>query len=134
MSSSSNLVADLSKISRLERAADMAEIRDALARYAHGIDRRDFDLVLSAYHDDATEDHADFRAIKAHEFYPIVKSKLGQDLSVFHITNVMIEFAASDTALVESEAALEVSILGKHHACRILSEAPCDPRGSRMRS
>jgi len=39
-----------------------------------------------------------------------------------------------DTALVESEAALEVSILGKHHACRILSEAPCDPRGSRMRS
>jgi hypothetical protein len=33
------------------------QIRDALLRYCRGLDRKDFDLVRSAYHDDAIDDH-----------------------------------------------------------------------------
>lgn len=95
MSKSSNL-------SRLERAADMVEIRNILTRYCHGIDRRDFDVVLSCYHADATKDHGDYRGITACEFYPIVQSEFSDDLTAFHITNMSVEFADEDTALVEA--------------------------------
>ncbi|HWD23832.1 MAG TPA: nuclear transport factor 2 family protein, partial [Acidimicrobiales bacterium] len=33
------------------------EITDALVRYCRGVDRRDAELVRSAYHEDATDDH-----------------------------------------------------------------------------
>src|SRR4051794_2147033 len=33
------------------------EIRCVLGRYAHGIDRKDRELVHSCYHDDATDEH-----------------------------------------------------------------------------
>ncbi|MEY3566868.1 MAG: hypothetical protein RLZ19_882, partial [Actinomycetota bacterium] len=35
-------------------------IRDVVYRYARGVDRRDFDLVRSCYHPDATDDHGPF--------------------------------------------------------------------------
>lgn len=37
---------------------DRAAIVDCLHRYARGLDRRDEELLRSAYHPDATEDHA----------------------------------------------------------------------------
>jgi len=39
-----------------------------------------------------------------------------------------------DTAFIGSGSALDVSILGERHACRVLREPPCDPLGTRMRS
>jgi hypothetical protein len=88
-------------LTRLERAADVIEIREVLARYCRGVDRRDFDLVLSCYHDDATERHADFSG-KASDFYTIVKTNVGSDLTVFHITNVSVEFGSPESALSEA--------------------------------
>ena len=43
------------------------EIRDALMRYSRGIDLLDADLVKSAYHPDAYDDHGTFKG-NAHEF------------------------------------------------------------------
>ena len=43
------------------------EIRDALMRYSRGIDLLDPDLVKSAYHPDAYDDHGTFKG-NAHEF------------------------------------------------------------------
>ncbi|MET0888455.1 MAG: nuclear transport factor 2 family protein [Mycetocola sp.] len=39
---------------------DRDEIRQCLGRYARGVDRLDSDLILSAYHQDATDDHGSF--------------------------------------------------------------------------
>ena len=39
---------------------DRQAIRDCLMRYARGVDRFDRDLVLSAYHPDAVDDHGKF--------------------------------------------------------------------------
>ena len=37
----------------LQRLMDKDEIRDVMARYCHGVDRADWDLVRSTYHTDA---------------------------------------------------------------------------------
>ncbi|MCA9512242.1 MAG: nuclear transport factor 2 family protein, partial [Myxococcales bacterium] len=42
---------------RLARAGDAQAIRDVLARYWRGVDRRDAALVASTYHPDAFDDH-----------------------------------------------------------------------------
>jgi hypothetical protein len=42
----------------LAQLVDRAAIVDCLHRYARGLDRRDEELLRSAYHPDATEDHA----------------------------------------------------------------------------
>lgn len=42
----------------LTRLIDRQAIVDCLHRYARGLDRRDEDLLRSAYHPDAVEDHA----------------------------------------------------------------------------
>lgn len=39
---------------------DRQDILDCLVRYCHGIDRLDRDMVRSAYHDDAIDDHGEF--------------------------------------------------------------------------
>ena len=49
---------------RLQELCDGAEILDCLQRYARGIDRLDRELLRSAYHDGAIDDHvADSRAL-----------------------------------------------------------------------
>lgn len=40
---------------------DRREIADCVQRYARGVDRLDAELILSAYHDDAFDDHGAFR-------------------------------------------------------------------------
>lgn len=44
----------------VRRLADRADIRDCIERYARGMDRRDRDLLRSAYHDGAIDDHVGF--------------------------------------------------------------------------
>jgi len=39
---------------------DRQDIYDCLVRYCHGVDKFDRELVRSAYHDDAIDDHGDF--------------------------------------------------------------------------
>ena len=51
------------------------EIRDALMRYSRGIDLLDPDLVKSAYHPDAYDDHGTFKG-NAHEFAEYVMGGL----------------------------------------------------------
>lgn len=45
---------------RMQQLADRADILDCIHRYARGMDRHDRDLIRSAYHDDAIDDHAQF--------------------------------------------------------------------------
>ncbi len=45
---------------RLQELCDRADIFDCIYRYARGIDRMDRELLRSAYHDDAVDDHVGF--------------------------------------------------------------------------
>jgi hypothetical protein len=46
--------------SMLQELLDREAIRDCLARYARGVDRFDRELLLSAFHPDATDEHGKF--------------------------------------------------------------------------
>jgi len=45
---------------RIRKLEDRQDIRDCLTRYARGVDRLDRELILSAYHPDAIDDHGVF--------------------------------------------------------------------------
>jgi hypothetical protein len=45
---------------RVSRLEDRAAIQDCMQRYARGMDRRDRELLRSAYHDGAVDDHVGF--------------------------------------------------------------------------
>jgi hypothetical protein len=45
---------------KLQKLVDRQEILDCLTRYCRGVDRFDRELLLSAYHADATDDHGVF--------------------------------------------------------------------------
>jgi len=50
----------LSEITALRRLLDRQAITECVHRYARGLDRRDVDLLRSAYHPDAVEDHGQY--------------------------------------------------------------------------
>lgn len=78
------------------------QIRQCLARYCRGVDRRDAALIKSAYHPDAHDDHGAW-AGNAHEFADwLVERMKGRKLvGQHHVTNVYIELSG-DHARVES--------------------------------
>lgn len=47
-------------VAALNRLLDKEAIREAALRYTRGIDRHDDELMASAYHADATDDHGDY--------------------------------------------------------------------------
>jgi hypothetical protein len=78
------------------------EISDTLKRFIRGIDRRDWALARSTYHDDAIDEHGFFRG-PADEFLTIVaRLHEHQDHSMHMMSNMLIEFTARDRALVET--------------------------------
>jgi 3-phenylpropionate/cinnamic acid dioxygenase small subunit len=82
---------DASTTARLARLIDQQDIRDVIYRYCRGIDRRDFDLVRSCYHPDATDDHGDFRGT-IDEFIPYVTERVQRFERTMHfVGNVLVE-------------------------------------------
>lgn len=84
------------------RLEDRAAIQDLMARYAQGVDRRDWELVRSTFHPDAHDDHGEYKGgvdgfiswvTKRHE-------KVAQ--SMHFLGNCAIEFLGPDVALVET--------------------------------
>jgi hypothetical protein len=45
----------------IETVVARAEVNDVLARYVHAADRGDWELLRSCYHDDAYDDHGEFK-------------------------------------------------------------------------
>ena len=54
------MTTDVELLARVRRLSDLAEIRECMTRYARGMDRRDRELLRSAYHDGAIDDHVGF--------------------------------------------------------------------------
>jgi SnoaL-like domain len=86
----------------LDELQARVEIADTLKRFIRGIDRQDWALARSTYHDDAVDEHGFFRG-PADEFLAIVaRLHEHQDHSMHMMTNMLIEFTARDRALVET--------------------------------
>ena len=85
-----------------ERIADRVEIQDRLHQFVRGIDRRDWALALSVYHEDATDNHGIYNG-SAQGFIAFTKKRHETVLMSMHrLSNIIIEFTDLDSALVES--------------------------------
>jgi hypothetical protein len=71
------------RIARLERALERQEILDCLVRFSRGFDRFDRELVLSAFHPDASIAAGDFVG-GPKELYDWAKAMYGQQAATHH--------------------------------------------------
>lgn len=86
----------------LQRLIDKDAIRDVLARYCRGVDRADWDLLRTAYHSDAYDDHGDYKG-DVDGFIAFAKSRTGDAKQAMHfLGQCLIEFASSTLAVAET--------------------------------
>lgn len=86
----------------VSRLLDRAAINDLMARYARGVDRRDWDLVRTTFHPDAHDDHGEYKG-GVDGFITWVSTRHAQVTQSMHfLGNCLIEFTSSDVALVET--------------------------------
>jgi hypothetical protein len=88
----------------LQRLIDKDLIRDVMLRYARGVDRRDWELVRSAFFVDCHDDHADFKGTRD-DFIAWVRERhdsAGFLKSTHFLGSCLAEFASDDVALVET--------------------------------
>jgi len=77
-------------------------IEDCLKRFARAVDRQDWALARTLYHDGAFDDHGFFKGGPDEFLAHIAKMHVHQDHSMHFNTNVLIEFQAKDRAFVET--------------------------------
>lgn len=84
-------------------AEDEREITAVLHRYCRGIDRMDADLIRSAYHDDAIDDHGDAFRGNVEDYIawvlPVLRDRFTSTMHT--LTNITLE-VDGDTAYAES--------------------------------
>ena len=84
------------------RLPDRACLLDLMARYAQGIDRRDWDVVRATFHDDAYDDHGEYKG-DVDGFITWVSHRHEKVVQSMHfLGNCLIEFHGPDVALVET--------------------------------
>ncbi len=70
---------------------DRADILDCMNRYTRGADRLDMELMLSAYHEDATDDRGAFTGGPRERAKWLFKFLSSLDHATHHITNFTID-------------------------------------------
>ena len=79
------------------------QIRDALYRYCRGVDRLDEDLIRSAYHSGAIDNHGSYQGDIDGFIEWVFGNHKGKVLTcVHHIGNVLITFECDTVAFCES--------------------------------
>ena len=86
----------------LEELEARTAIEDCLKRFARAVDRQDWALARTLYHDDAFDDHGFFKGPPDAFLAHIAKMHAEQEHSMHFNTNVLIEFQAKDRAFVET--------------------------------
>lgn len=69
---------------------DRAELTDLVMRYSRGVDRRDFALIRSTYHDDAIDDHGEMFCGSPDEYLAWLPAALEpMDCTIHAISNTL---------------------------------------------
>jgi hypothetical protein len=101
---------------RLHELVEQHEIRQQIYRYCRGIDRRDYDLVRSCYHPDATDNHGHYSGDVA-GFIDYIQGLLPRFERTMHsISNILIE--------IEGDAARTEAYTVAYHRLRPTSTKP----------
>ena len=85
----------------LDELASRLEIQNVIAKYAHAVDRRDFETVRSCYHPDAYDDHGRYKG--GVEGLMDYMERLAAVLnSTYHLMGTPYIVLKGDTAWVET--------------------------------
>ena len=84
------------------RLEDRIAIGDVLHRYIRGVDRRNWELVRSAYHADAYDDHGGYKGDIDGFIAHLIRRHATIEQSMHIVGNMVFEFAGPDAALVET--------------------------------
>jgi len=85
----------------VQRLIDTQAITDVLMLYSRGIDRRDEAALMRVYWEDAIDDHGEYSG-PAHAFIKSVMPTLAQMKTSHMLANILIEFASTTVAQVET--------------------------------
>ena len=86
----------------LQQLINREEIRDLMARYARAVDRGDWEGVRAVYHEDANDDHGDYKG-DVDGLMDFIRDRNGLlPQSVHFLGNCLIEFASPDVAVAET--------------------------------
>jgi 3-phenylpropionate/cinnamic acid dioxygenase small subunit len=88
--------------SRLERLVDEQVIRNVLVRYCQGVDRKDWEQVLSCYHEDAVDSHGGYEGAPSGLVTWMQTTHRYVDFSMHVLTNTTIDFLDDGRARAES--------------------------------
>jgi SnoaL-like domain len=86
----------------IQRLADRAQIQDVIYRWCRAIDRLDCDAIRSVFHPDATDSHGIYNGGVDGLIEWVRERHRTIPFSMHAVSNIQIEFADLDTALVES--------------------------------
>jgi SnoaL-like domain len=87
-----------------QRIADRMAIQDVMYRWCRSVDRLDFELMRSLFHPDAIDDHGAFKG-GVEELVAWIRERHRKiTFSAHRLSNMLIEFAGPDLALVETYA------------------------------
>jgi ketosteroid isomerase-like protein len=84
------------------RLADRAEITDVMYRWCRAVDRRDWDAVRQVFHPDAIDNHGPFVGGVEDLIAWLTDRHRTIPFSMHLVSNILIEFAGPDSALVET--------------------------------
>jgi ketosteroid isomerase-like protein len=114
-----------------ERLADRAQITDVMYRWCRAIDRLDADAIRSVFHPDAIDNHGPFVGGVDALIAWLTGRHRTIPFSMHLVSNILIEFAAADSALVETYifATLRYSPEGKA-ALAVFTGGAAGPEGS----
>lgn len=85
-----------------QKVADRQAIQDTMHRWCRSVDRLDFDGIRSVFHPDAVDRHGPFNGSVNELIEWIRKRHATIPFSMHQISNILIEFAGPDSALVET--------------------------------
>lgn len=85
-----------------ERVADRLQIQDCMYKWCRSVDRLDFEGMRDVFHPDAEDQHGAF-AGNVEGLIDWIRSRhAGIPFSMHAVSNMLIEFAGADVALVET--------------------------------
>ncbi|MBF3851494.1 nuclear transport factor 2 family protein [Burkholderia pseudomallei] len=86
----------------LSRIADRLAIQDAMYRWCRAVDRLDYDEMRAAFHPDGTDNHGIYSGDVDGLIEWIRERHKTIPVSMHQVSNMLIEFAGPDLALVET--------------------------------
>jgi len=85
-----------------EKIADRMQIQDVMYRWCRAVDRLDYDGIRAVFHPDAVDRHGPFNGDVDGLVAWIRERHAKIPFSMHQISNILIEFARDDVALVET--------------------------------